>query len=43
MIDIVKIRSEAEQGILKFYVEDRYIYCENTITKEKVIVGTGKR
>ena len=25
---------------LKFYIKDKYIYCENVITKECVIVGT---
>ncbi len=28
-----------KDGILKFYVENSFIYCENTITKERVVVG----
>lgn len=42
MIDILEIRNAT---YLKFYIEEsiinrkKYIYCENTKTKEKVIVG----
>lgn len=42
MIDILKIRNAT---YLKFYVEEtrinhkKYIYCENTKTGERVIVG----
>lgn len=41
MIDILEIRNAK---YLKFYIEEtiyhkKYIYCENTKTKERVIVG----
>lgn len=42
MIDILEIRNAK---YLKFYIEvsiinhKKYIYCENTKTKERVIVG----
>lgn len=36
IIDIVDIKN-AEY--LKFYMEDGFIYCENIVTEEKVIVG----
>ena len=41
MIDILDIKKAT---YLKFYVEEainhkKYIYCENTKTKERVIVG----
>ena len=36
IIDIVDIKNAK---YLKFYVEDGFIYCENIITEEKVIVG----
>lgn len=35
MIDIMEIRNA---NYLKFYVKEKYIYCENTITSERVIV-----
>lgn len=37
--DVVNISNQVKYGYLKFYVEKSYIYCENTITKERVIVG----
>lgn len=42
MIDILEIKNAK---YLKFYIEEaiinhkKYIYCENTKTKERVIVG----
>jgi len=38
MIDIVEIKSAATKSEIKFYVEDGFIYCSNTIG-ESVIVG----
>lgn len=38
--DVVSIQEQVKLGYLKFYVKDKYIYCENVITKECVIVGT---
>lgn len=38
--DVVSIQEQVKLGHLKFYVKDKYIYCENVITKECVIVGT---
>ena len=40
MIDIVQLRNSK---YLKFYVEDGFIYCENTKTDERVIVGEYKK
>ena len=37
--DVVNIFTQVKYGYLKFYIEKKYIYCENTITKERVIVG----
>ncbi len=37
--DPVNILTQVKLGYLKFYVEKNYIYCENTITKERVVVG----
>ncbi len=36
MIDIVDIKNAK---YLNFYIENGYIYCENTRTNERVIVG----
>lgn len=36
--DVINILSKVKDGTLKFSIEDNYIYCENAITKEKVIV-----
>lgn len=36
MLDIVEIKAAI---YLKFFIEDKYIYCENIITGERVIVG----
>lgn len=38
--NVVSIQEQVKLGYLKFYVKDKYIYCENVITKECVIVGT---
>ena len=40
--DPVSIFTQVKLGYLKFYVEKNYIYCENTITKERVVVGDYK-
>lgn len=37
--DVINILSKVRKGILKFYIENNYIYCENTISHERVIVG----
>lgn len=37
--DVINILNQVKLGYLRFYVEKNYIYCENTITKERVIVG----
>lgn len=39
MIDIVEIKNA---DYLKFYIEDSFVYCENTKTEEKVIVAEFK-
>ena len=36
MIDILDIKFSK---YLRFYVEDNYIYCENIVNGERVIVG----
>ena len=36
MLDIVEIKVAKH---LKFFTEDKYIYCENIVTGERVIVG----
>lgn len=36
MLDIVEIKVAK---YLKFFIEDKYIYCENIVTGERVIVG----
>ena len=38
--DVVSIQEQVKLGYLKFYVKDKYIYCENVITNECAIVGT---
>ena len=38
-IDIVDIRMAVRNGILNFYIKDDFIYCENLITKENVIIS----
>lgn len=38
--DVVSIQEQVKLGYLKFYIKDKYIHCENVITKECVIVGT---
>jgi len=37
--DVINILTKVRDGILKFYVENGYIYCENTKTEERVVVG----
>lgn len=37
--DVINILSKVKKGILKFYVENNYIYCENTKSQERVVVG----
>lgn len=39
IIDVVNIRTQAKENKLKFYIQNKFIYCENTMTKERVIVG----
>lgn len=42
--DVVNILVKVKDGILKFYIENGYIYCENTKSQERVVVGTiGKK
>ena len=36
MLDIVEIKVAK---YLKFFIENKYIYCENIVTGERVIVG----
>lgn len=38
--DVVKIKDLVKQGLITFYVSDSYIYVENTLTKERAVVGT---
>ncbi len=40
--DVTNILIKVKDGILKFYVENGYIYCENTISYERVVVGVLK-
>lgn len=40
MIDILELRNS---NYLRFYVENGYIYCENTKTEERVVVGECKK
>lgn len=40
--DVINILMKVRNGILKFYIEDIYIYCENTKTRERVVVGAAK-
>lgn len=40
--DPVNILIKVKDGILKFYTSNRYIYCENTKTHERVVVGIVK-
>lgn len=37
--DVINILIKVKDGVLKFYIEKGYIYCENTISHERVIVG----
>lgn len=37
--DVVNILVKVKDGILKFYIKNGYIYCENTISHEMVVVG----
>ena len=38
--DVINILIKVKDGILKFYIENGYIYCENTKNQERVVVGT---
>ena len=38
--DVVNILMKVKDGILKFYIENGYIYCENTKSQERVVVST---
>lgn len=33
-------KNKIKDGILKFYIENGYIYCENTKSQERVVVST---
>ena len=37
--DVINILIKVKDGILKFYIENGFIYCENTISHERVVVG----
>lgn len=37
--DVINILIKVKDGILKFYIENSYIYCENTKSHERVVVG----
>ena len=37
--DVINILIKVKDGILKFYIENGYIYCENTKSQERVAVG----
>ena len=39
MFDIITLKELIKKGILKFYIKDDYIYCENIKTSESIIVG----
>ena len=41
--DVINILTKVRDGILKFYIENGYIYCENTKTEERVVVGEVKK
>lgn len=41
-VDPVDILINVKDGILKFYTENGYIYCESTKSKERVVVGNAK-
>lgn len=38
--DVVNILVKVKDGILKFYIENGYICCENTKSQERVVVST---
>ena len=38
-IDVVNIKTQVKENKLKFYIQNKFICCENTMTKERVIVG----
>lgn len=40
--DVVNILTKVREGILNFYIENEYIYCENVKTGERVIVSNVK-
>lgn len=37
--DVINIFTKVKKGVLRFYVENNYIYCENTRSQERVVVG----
>lgn len=37
--DPVNILIKVKEGIIKFYVNNGYIYCENVKSHERVVVG----
>lgn len=37
--DVINILTKVKKGVLRFYVENNYIYCENTKSQERVVVG----
>ena len=39
IVDPVDILINVKDGILKFYIENGYIYCESTKTKDRGGVG----
>ncbi len=40
--DVINILIKTRDAVLKFYLEDNYIYCENTISHERVVIGKVK-
>lgn len=40
--DVVNILTKVREGILNFYIENEYIYCENVKTGERAIVSNVK-
>jgi hypothetical protein len=41
--DVINILIKVKDGILKFYIENNYIYCEIIKTQERVVVGGANR
>lgn len=38
--DVVNISQCVKSGYIRFYIQSSYIYCENMLTKERVVVKT---